>query len=77
MNIVTSVVLPVYNSEDTIDRCLKSIFNQIKKVDEIIINDGSKDRTEKIILQKWQNLLPIKYFKINKIWVFLILETEE
>ena len=53
MNIVTSVVLPVYNSEDTIDRCLKSIFNQIKKVDEIIIiNDGSEDKTEKIVLQK-------------------------
>lgn len=66
MNAITSILLPVYNSEKTIDRCLSSIFNQIIKVDEIIIvNDGSTDLTENKIMC-WKQKLPIKYFKNKK-----------
>jgi len=44
-----SVVVPAYNMEGTIARCLDSILNQdYKDFELILINDGSKDRTGQI-----------------------------
>lgn len=44
-----SVIIPVYNSEHTIARALRSVQNQIyKNFEVIIINDGSSDNTEEI-----------------------------
>ncbi len=55
MDIVTqsseclSVVIPVYNCEKYIDRCLKSIVNQTyRNLEIIIINDGSIDHSSEI-----------------------------
>lgn len=47
-----SIVIPAYNVEQYIGRCLDSIFNQQIETDMlevIVVNDGSKDRTEDII----------------------------
>lgn len=45
-----SIVIPVYNAEKYIEKCLKSVINQtLKKIEIIIINDGSKDKSEEII----------------------------
>ena len=58
-----SVILPFYNNESTILNSLNSILNQTERRFEIIIiNDGSKDNSEKKILSiiKKKN---IKYFK--------------
>lgn len=45
-----SVILPVYNSETTIEAAVKSILSQsFKDFELIIINDGSSDDTEQII----------------------------
>ncbi len=44
-----SVIIPVYNSEKTIKRCIESITLQKRPdVEIIIINDGSTDGTESI-----------------------------
>ena len=44
-----STILPVYNSRDTIERCIESIINQTyKKWELIIIDDGSTDDSLKI-----------------------------
>ena len=41
-----SVVIPCYNSENTIDTCIKSVFSQHYLPKEIIVvDDGSKDST--------------------------------
>jgi glycosyltransferase involved in cell wall biosynthesis len=41
-----SVIVPVYNGEKTIGRCLEALLRQTKKPDEIIVvDDGSKDQT--------------------------------
>ena len=50
--IMFSVVIPAYNCENTIIKCLESILNQtrIDLIDEIIIvNDGSKDNSDGVI----------------------------
>lgn len=49
-DIKISVIIPVYNGEKYIKRCLFSLERQTFKYFElIIINDGSQDKTEKII----------------------------
>lgn len=60
-----SVLIPTYNSEKYIEKCIKSVINQTYKNIEIIcINDGSTDNTKNILenLQKTDNRIKI----INK-----------
>ena len=39
-----SIIIPVYNAYDKIDKCINSIINQTyKNLELILINDGSKD----------------------------------
>ena len=41
-----SVIVPVYNAEKYLDRCVRSIVNQTyKNLEIILINDGSTDRS--------------------------------
>lgn len=48
-NLIT-IIIPVYNAEEYLDRNLKSIINQTYKNLEILaINDGSTDRSIKIL----------------------------
>lgn len=45
-----SVIIPAYNAEDTIERCLQSLLAQKRNdVEIIVINDGSTDKTANII----------------------------
>ena len=59
-----SIIIPVYNSEKTIKRCIESIASQKRTdVEIIIINDGSTDMSESIY-NKMQN----KYNNITYIY---------
>ena len=45
-----SVIVPVYGVEKYIDKCLKSLVSQtLKDIEIIVVNDGSKDNSQKII----------------------------
>ena len=45
-----TVVIPLYNKKDTIQRALQSVFTQTVQPDEIIVvNDGSTDGSEKVV----------------------------
>ena len=45
-----SIIITAYNAEKTIERCLNSILeNDYSDYEIILVNDGSKDNTEKIV----------------------------
>lgn len=45
-----SVIVPVYNTEKYLRKCLDSLVNQtLKELEIIVVNDGSPDNSEKII----------------------------
>lgn len=53
-NIIVSVIVPVYNVEKYLDRCLISIVNQtLKNIEIILVDDGSKDTSGKLC-DEWQ-----------------------
>lgn len=58
-----SVIIPVYNSEKYIGKCLDSVLNQTyKDIEIIVINDGSKDSSQKVIDEyknKYSNIVAI------------------
>ena len=48
--ILVSVVVPVYNDSDTIEKCLSSLALQdYGKIEILVVNDGSTDETPRII----------------------------
>ena len=54
MEELISIIVPVYNAEKYLNKCIKSIINQTyKKLEIILIDDGSTDNSGKII-DKWQ-----------------------
>lgn len=55
-NPLVSIIVPVYNGEKTIERCLRSIQNQsYKNIEVIVVNDGSIDHTERILKKYEEN----------------------
>lgn len=53
---LVSIIVPIYNREQTLERCLCSILRQTyKKIEILAVDDGSTDHTEQI-LEKYQKL---------------------
>lgn len=52
---LVSIIVPVYNTERYLEKCLNSILNQTyKNIEIIVIDDGSTDNSYKI-LEEFQN----------------------
>lgn len=50
MNTKISVIIPVYNMNKYISKCLDSIINQtLEKIEIITINDGSTDKSLEVL----------------------------
>ncbi len=62
-----SVIVPVYNVEKYISKCLDSLVNQtLKDIEIIVVNDGTKDNSQEIIdkyVKKYSNVK--SYIKEN------------
>lgn len=49
-DVVVSVIVPVYNVEDYLERCLESIINQtFSNIEIICVDDGSTDRSGELL----------------------------
>lgn len=59
-----SIIVPVYNVSEYLDKCLNSLVNQtLKDIEIIVINDGSTDDSQKIIdkyTKKYKNVIGIQ-----------------
>ena len=62
-----SIIVPVYNSEKFLDKCLNSLANQtLDDIEIVVVNDGSTDNSQKIIddyKSKYSNI--ISFIKEN------------
>ena len=60
MDLLISIIIPAYNIENYIVRCLDSLLNQTyKNLEVIVVDDGSSDNTGKIIddyASKYENI---------------------
>lgn len=51
MEKILTISIAAYNAENDISRCLTSLINSgvLEKLDVVVVNDGSKDQTSKIV----------------------------
>lgn len=61
-----SVVIPVYNMEKYLDRCMNSLLNQnLKEIEIILVDDGSKDSSP-ALCDSYKEKYPDKVVVIHK-----------
>lgn len=64
MNKLISIIIPVYNVEKYLAKCLDSVVRQtVNNFDIIIVNDKSSDNSERIIInykEKYNNIIYVK-----------------
>lgn len=61
-----SVIVPFYNVEGYIEKCLETLVNQtLQDIEIILVNDGSKDRSVNIV-KKFQRNYPEKIVYLEK-----------
>ena len=67
---MVTVIIPAYNSQEYIGRCLDSVLLQsFQDFEIIVINDGSKDKTGKIIEKYAKKDKRIRYYEQKNIGV--------
>lgn len=62
-----SIIVPIYNGEKYLEKCLTSIANQtLKEIQVLMINDGSKDLSEEICKKYVKEYSNFEYYyKVN------------
>ena len=69
MNVKVSIIIPVYNVENYLRRCLDSCINQtLMEIEIIVVNDASPDNSD-FIMKEYEKNYPEKikciYLKEN------------
>ena len=68
MNKLLTIVIPTYNMQDYLRRCLESLIlpaNQIEQLDVLVVNDGSKDNSS-AIAHEYEAKYPNSFHVIDK-----------
>src|SRR5699024_12476971 len=61
-----SVIIPVYNTEEYIEECIKSVMEQTyQNIEMIVVNDGSHHTCTKILENLSSNYHNMKLFHFN------------
>jgi glycosyltransferase involved in cell wall biosynthesis len=61
-----SVIVPVYNSEEYLERCLDSLVSQtLENIEILVVNDGSTD-TSQAIIDDYQSRSPDRIVALKK-----------
>ncbi len=59
---LVSIIIPAYNAEKYLDRCLQSLMTQTyQKMEILVVDDGSTDRTRDIVLKYAKEDVRVKY----------------
>lgn len=62
--IKVSIIVPVYNVENYLEKCLNSLVKQtLKNIEIIVVNDGTKDNSQNIIDKFTKKYSNIKSYK--------------
>ena len=57
-----TIIIPAYNSQEYIGRCLDSVFAQtFQDFEVLVINDGSTDETGEIVKKYARNNKQLRY----------------
>ncbi len=57
----TTVIIPAYNEEQAIEKCIKTLFEMYPNIRLIVVDDGSTDQTYEVA----EKLLPLYGEKLN------------
>ncbi len=61
-----SIIVPVYNVEKYLRKCMDSLVNQtLKDIEIVVVNDGSPDHSDEIMQEYLQKYSCIKYVRIE------------
>ena len=75
-----SVVVPIYNVEKYLNRCLDSLVNQsLQDIQIILVNDGSTDESGKIAKKyqnNWSQQKIADFYKVSRTVIKRILEIQ-
>ncbi len=64
MNKLISIIIPIYNEQETIAKCLKSLKNQTyKDIEIVLVDDGSTDNTLKKISDLKPKISDLKMYR--------------
>ena len=64
-----SVVIPVYNAPEELERCLASVYSTVPGDTEVVvIDDASPDPSTAEVLRRWREIMPVSWkFHANQI----------
>ena len=73
MEPLVSIIIPVYNRQDTIMESINSVLKQsYKNMEILVIDDGSTDNTEYVVKQIKDNRIKLSFINQFAMYLFCI-----
>ena len=71
MDPIVSIIVPVYNAEETLRRCIESVLNQgFTDFELLLVDDGSTDSSAGICREYENGDRRVREYRIPGIWGF-------